>query len=71
MRLPSGSAVGFTNSVAPKRLAHASLPGFVSIAMTRDAPTSAEVETTPRPIAPHPKTATVEPSVFDVEQSAR
>ena len=35
------------------------------MAMIREAPTTAAVEITPRPMAPHPKTATLEPSVQD------
>lgn len=58
--LPSGSFAGFTNSVAPNLRAHSSLLGLVSTAMTRDALTREEVATTPRPMAPQPKTATVE-----------
>lgn len=54
--------MGFTNSVAPNFFAQASFPGLMSIAMMWDAPTSAEVVITPRPMAPHPKTATVDPS---------
>ena len=47
--------------------AHDSLPGLVSMAMILDAPTRAAVEMTPRPIAPHPKTATVEPSANAIQ----
>lgn len=54
--------MGFTNSVAPILMAHSFFPGLVSTAMTREAPTTAAVEMTPRPMAPHPKTATLEPS---------
>lgn len=63
MRVPSGSLAGLTNSVAPNLRAHSSLLGLVSTAMTRDALTSEEVAMTPRPMAPQPKTATVEPAV--------
>lgn len=65
MRVPSGSFAGLTNSVAPNLRAHDSLPGLVSTAMMRDAPTRADVAMTPRPIAPQPKTATLEPSEQD------
>jgi len=49
-------------SVAPNFFAHDSLPGLVSMAIIRLAPTRADVLITPRPIAPHPKTATEDPS---------
>lgn len=62
MRLPSGRVVGLMNSVAPIFFAQPSLLGLVSMAIIRDAPTVDEVEITPSPMAPQPKTATLEPS---------
>ena len=53
-------------SVAPNFFAQASLPGFVSTAMMRDALIRFEVCITPRPMAPQPKTPTVEPAIEDL-----
>lgn len=64
MRFPSGSWVGLMKSVAPNFLAQDSLFGLVSIAMMRLALTKAAVLMTPRPIAPQPKTATLEPAFY-------
>lgn len=53
-------------SVAPNFLAQASLPGFVSTAIMRDALIKLEVWITPRPMAPQPKTQTVELAIDDL-----
>jgi len=62
MRLPSGSWLGLTKSVAPNLRAHSSFAEFTSTAITRDAPTRLAALTQLRPTQPQPKTATVEPS---------
>lgn len=60
MDVPSGRVVGLTNSVAPNLDAHDSLRGLVSMAMIREAPTCWAALMSPRPMHPHPKTATDE-----------
>ena len=43
-------------------MAQSLFPELTSMAMMREAPTLAAVDITPRPMAPHPKTAALEPS---------
>ena len=71
IRLPSGSCVGFTKSVAPNLRAQSSLLGFVSTAMTRAAPIARATAMQRSPTGPAPKTTTVSaglsPEMFATE----
>lgn len=65
--LPSGRSLGLMNSVAPNLSATSSLDGLVSIAMTREQFFALAPCRTERPTQPAPKTATVEPSVCEIQ----